>query len=821
MTTRLLQTLLFIFFPFLVFAQVSGKITDTKGAAIPFANVIIQGTTHGTTANEDGFYTLDINKGTNIIFFQSIGYQKSTRTILYNGNAISLDVILQPASIQLSEFVVHANAEDPAYAIMREAIKKRKYYRDQVKAYSSDVYIKGIQKIISAPKKILGREIGTMGGSLDSNGQGIVYLSETISKYYFSLPNKKKEELLLSKVSGSDNGFGFNRAEIFDFTFYDNHLEIGRQTLSPLAGDAMLYYKFKLIGTIRDSAGYTINKIEVIPKRKEDPTWGGFIYIVDNQWNISSVDLFLTGTSLQQPILDTLFLRQTHVLVESPDVWRPTSQTIDFKIKILGLKIKGNFSGVFSNYNIHPNFTKDFFGAEVYTAKNDIRATNDSAFNAIRPIPLTIEEKKDYVKKDSIKLVRETPAYKDSVDKVRNKFTFASLLFGYNHRNSTKGLSWSIASPITALELNPIQGYAINLPINFRKRLDKDGYKYFTIEPNLNYGFSEKIFRPSVATSYRLNGFDRATISFSGGKKLEQFNANEPVTDFVNELEMSLYGKSYMRLYDKVFAKVGYVQELLNGFHLNANVEVAQRNNVVVNYQKNNVGANELYTNLPENVNPIQNLNNANILKSEITLSYHFNQKYASYPNRKQIESDENSPIVSLTHQKAFALQNDWADYDKIKLSIEQHAINLGLIGVSEINATFGTFLNSKNITFADYQHFNGNQTIFGKANNYMNSFFLLPYYQFSTTGSYFEAHYQHLFNGFIFDKIPLLKKLGATEILKVSYLNTPDLKNYTEYSFGLGRLGFGLFKIFRVDVATSLTDGKFSKPNFIIGIGL
>ncbi len=817
----LTQTLFLLLFSFSASAQLSGKISDAKGDAIPFANVIIQGTTKGTTANEDGFYSLELITGTNSVSFQSIGYQKTTRIVVNNGTPKTINIILQPASIQLSEFVVHANAEDPAYAIMREAIKKRKYYRDQVKAYSSDVYIKGVQKIVSAPKKIFGREIGTMGGSLDSNGQGIIYLSETASKYYVSLPNKKKEELLLSKVSGNDNGFGFNRAEIFDFTFYDAHIDITRQTLSPLAGDAMLYYKFKLIGTIRDSAGYTINKIQVIPKRKEDPTWGGFIYIVDNQWNIAAIDLFLTGTSLQQPVLDTLFLRQTHVLVEAPDVWRPTSQTIDFKIKIFGLKIKGNFSGVFSNYNIHPNFAKDFFGAEVYSAKNDIRAKDDSVFNTIRPIPLTVEEKKDYIKKDSIKLVRETPAYKDSVDRVRNKFTFGNLIFGYTHRNSQKGLSWGITSPITALELNPVQGYVINLPINFTKRLDKDGYKFFTVEPNLNYGFSEKTLRASISSSYRLNGFNRTTFSFSGGKILEQFNEIKPITDLINEIEMSFYGKSYVRLYDKVYANVGYKQELLNGLYLNANVEVAQRNNVSVNYQKSNVGADELYSNTPENVNPIANLNSSNILKSEIKLTYQFNQKYASYPNHKQIESDANSPIVSVTYQKAYALQNDWADYDKIKLRIEQRAINFGLIGVSEINATFGTFLNSKSVTFADYQHFNGNQTIFGKANNYMNSFFLLPYYQFSTTGSYLEVHYQHLFNGFIFDKLPLLKKLGATEIIKVSYLNTPDLKNYTEYSFGLGRLGFGVFKIFRIDVATSLMDGKFSKPNFIIGIGL
>ena len=407
------------------------------------------------------------------------------------------------------------------------------------------------------------------------------------------------------------------------------------------------------------------------------------------------------------------------------------------------------------------------------------------------------------------------------MDKVANKFSFGSLIFGYTHRNSRTGFRWGIASPLTTLELNPVQGFALNLPVNFSKRLDKDGYRRFSIEPNLNYGFSEKVLRAYFNSSYQMNGFNRATISFSGGKKLEQFNERNPISDLVNEAEMSFFGKSYMRLYDKLYAQINYKQELSNGLFIDATLEGAQRNNVSVNYQKSDLGANELYSNATENVNPVLNLNNSNILKTGIKLTYNFNQKYASYPNHKQVEYDPNSPIISLTYQKAVAVQSEWADFDNVAFNFTQPSINFGLIGVSEFSATFGTFLNSKNVTFVDYQHFNGNQTIFGNPNKYMSSFFLLPYYQYSTTGSFFEAHYQHRFNGFIFDKIPLLKKLGATEVFKVSYLTTPDLKNYSEYSFGLDRLGWGLFKIFRLDVATSLKDGKFSSPSVIIGIGL
>jgi hypothetical protein len=69
--------------------------------------------------------------------------------------------------------------EDPAIGIMRQAIAKRDFYLNQVKAYNCQVYIKGLQRIIEAPKKILGQSVD-FGGALDSMRSGVVYLSESV-----------------------------------------------------------------------------------------------------------------------------------------------------------------------------------------------------------------------------------------------------------------------------------------------------------------------------------------------------------------------------------------------------------------------------------------------------------------------------------------------------------------------------------------------------------------------------------------------------------------------------------------------------------------
>ena len=53
MMKLLIHTVILLLFSISASAQLAGKITDTKGDAVPFASVIIQGTTKGTTANED------------------------------------------------------------------------------------------------------------------------------------------------------------------------------------------------------------------------------------------------------------------------------------------------------------------------------------------------------------------------------------------------------------------------------------------------------------------------------------------------------------------------------------------------------------------------------------------------------------------------------------------------------------------------------------------------------------------------------------------------------------------------------------------------
>src|SRR6188768_3387925 len=110
----------------------------------------------------------------------------------------------------------------------------------------------------------LGKKIDDLGGSLDSTRSGIIYLSETVSKIVYQKPDKLKETIIASKVSGNDNGFSYNTAEATTFDFYDNTVDLGIKMISPIANNAFNYYKFKMDGTFFDENNQMINKIKVI-----------------------------------------------------------------------------------------------------------------------------------------------------------------------------------------------------------------------------------------------------------------------------------------------------------------------------------------------------------------------------------------------------------------------------------------------------------------------------------------------------------------------------------------------------------------------------
>ena len=339
--------------------RITGVVKDDKGNILAYASILVKGTTLGTTANNDGRYFLDLSPGNYTIIAQYVGYNRQEKQIAVEKDTEELNFTLSLQQLTLKEVIVRPGAEDPAYEIIRNAIKKREYYLNQLDRFQCEVYIKGQFRLRDFPKKFLGQDIDFEDG--DTSKKKMVYLSETVARYSVQKPNRTKIEVLSTKVSGQSNGFGFSAPQIV--SFYENNIAIGnlnpRGFVSPIANGALGFYKYKYEGSFFED-GKEINRIKVIPRRKYEPLFSGYIQITEGDWRIHSVQLQLTKQS-QMEFVDTLRIDQLYVPYDN-DVWVIKSQVIYPAIKIFGFDGYGSFVNVYSKFAVNPPLEKKFFG---------------------------------------------------------------------------------------------------------------------------------------------------------------------------------------------------------------------------------------------------------------------------------------------------------------------------------------------------------------------------------------------------------------------------------------------------------------------------
>lgn len=787
--------------------QITGKITESNGDAIPFASIYVKNTNKGVSANVNGMYTISLNKGSHTLVYTAIGFKTTEKTIQVNDN-LTVNQALPTESYTLNNVVISPNAEDPAYEIIRQAIKLRKQHLNEVEAFSTDVYTKGLQKLVSAPKKFMGRDM-QKALDLDTNRQGILYLSETQSTFSFKRPNKIHEEMVSSKVSGNNNAFSFNKASDLIVNFYENlMLEntglSGRSFVSPIADNALFYYRYKLLGSTVEN-GVTINKIEVIPRRKNDPVFRGIIYIADESWRLMGTNLNLTEDAGIN-FVDTLNISQQFVKIE--DVYMPSSVRFQFNGGILKFKFEGYFIGIYSNYNIKPNFPEKFFTAEILKVTKAVNKKDSLYWMNNRPIPLTDEEKLDYKKKDSVALLKQSKPYLDSLESKNNKFGIGKLFFvGYSINNRYDKKYITFDPLVTSVFYNTVEGLALNYGITFRKNFEDR--KSFSIRPEARYGFSNRIFTANLSTSYYYDPVKRASVTASFGSEIADLNRYGTMSLRSNTINSLLFETNLLKLYRREFFTLNSTRELADGLQAYANIEYA-RNRTLQNtsdYSFRDISDKAFTSNnpfTPSLETPLfPTYTSFNISAS---LVYTIGQTYITRPDGKFYQESK-YPRFQLNYRKGFkGILNSEVDYDYLGFEIFQERISAGLLGYFSFVVGAGKFLNNNQVYYPDSKHFRGNNSTIFPPN--LRKFRFLDFYQYSTDKHFAEAHIEHNFGGLLINKIPLLRKLKLEEIIGASYLTQPNKKNYKEFYFGIERFGFGVSYGYAYDGSKKVDQG-------------
>ena len=830
--------------------RVTGTVRDEKGNALPYSSLLIKGTTRGVTAGGDGRYSFELSPGEYTIVCQYVGYTRQEKHINVGHDEVVLDFRLSLQQLSMAEVVVRPGGEDPAYAIIRHAIKKRKDYENPLDSFTCEAYIKTLMRTRGLPKKIFGQKIGDddkrdMG--VDSAGKGIIFLSESLTKVAFKRPDKVKLEVLSGRQSGG-SGFGFSIPTFIDF-YHNNVNALGselnpRGFVSPIADGALGFYRYKFLGSFFED-GKEINEIQVIPRRKYEPLFSGKIDIVDGDWRIYSLDLLLVKES-QLQLLDTLEIKQIHAPMTDEDghwvrgaggkgsggdeVWMVKSQVVYFTFKILQIDAVGNFLNVYNNYDFTPKFRRKYFNNVLIHYDTAGNKKTRAYWDSIRPLPLEPDEKINYIIRDSIYEYNRdsmgTRKNRDSLLKKQGPVKAGQVLIsGFNRSDfrQPRPLRYSMNGLLSGFNYNTVEGINIEGEGTLSRAL-KNGRGDLSFTPHIRYGFHNTRLNPWAELVWNHRKFERdgedasssrQTWTLSGGKRVAQFNPDNPITENVNALYTLLDRRNYMKIYEKYFAALRSSTRFDNGLRLNIQADYEDRLPI------NNTADYSLikYNNRSFTPNyPVEQLAGPfprhQAVLSTIDLQFQPGQRFIEFPNRK-VSIGSNYPTLSLSYTKGWdgVLGSD-VNFDKWQFSVwDNH--NLKLLGLIRYRFSIGGFLNTNSVYIQDYQHFNGNQTII--ASDYLNSFQLAPYYANSTTASFYATgHVEHHFNGLLTNKIPLFRRLNWDLVGGVNAFYVNPTNHYEEMFWGLENI----FKIIRVDWVTAWLDGRYYQTGVRIGFG-
>jgi len=366
-----------------------------------------------------------------------------------------------------------------------------------------------------------------------------------------------------------------------------------------------------------------------------------------------------------------------------------------------------------------------------------------------------------------------------------------------------------------------VEGLVINGEASFLKEYKKNGNS-IEFTPHIRYGFSNTHLNAWATLTLRDRKFlqnmegetySRSSWIFGGGKRISQFNSDNPIGPVLNEFYTLFFRDNYMKIYENYFGSAQYRKRFDNGFGITGTLLYEDRLPLDNTTDFSFFGSKEkpFTPNYPYELIP-QNFTRNQALIAGVDLQFKPGQRYIEFPDNRMALGSK-YPTLNFSFRMGIPnLLGSDVNYEKWQFSVWDN-INFKLRGVFKYRLGIGGFLNTRSVYVMDYQNFNGNQTFY--ASPYLNSFQLAPYYQNSTTASlYGVGHIEHHFNGMITNKLPLLRNLQWNLVAGSNAFYVNPSNNYVEIFAGLENI----FKLFRVDVIGSYLNGKTGQVGVRLG---
>jgi hypothetical protein len=315
--TKILVLIILLNLPFLAFGQekaaVYGKVTNTRGQSVEFANLSVIGYSGGTSTGEDGSYMLVIPANTELtLVISHISYQQQQFLInLSKGQEKELNIILSPSAEELDDVeIVDQQTRNTSFIRLDPKIAKR------IPSLSG-----GIEElIVTMPGVSSTNELSTQysvrGGNYDEN---LVYVNGIEIYRPFLIRAGQQEGLsfvnpdMASSVSFSAGGFearyGDRMSSVLDIQYKKPTSFGGSVSLSFLGAMAHVEGLSKnqrfsyLVGTRYKTNQYFLKGLQTAGDYK--PQFGDlqglFNYKINPKWDISFLGYYALNSYQMVP----------------------------------------------------------------------------------------------------------------------------------------------------------------------------------------------------------------------------------------------------------------------------------------------------------------------------------------------------------------------------------------------------------------------------------------------------------------------------------------------------------------------------------------
>ncbi len=781
----------------MVQAQVTGRVIDSKTREVlDYVNVYYEGKNTGEQTDEEGMFVIKEDSTWKELTITSMGYQTQKVKLKEFGKNKNLTIRLVPEDKTLTGVTVSAKKKrysrknNPAVELMKKVIAKKRNSDLHAKDYftytkyekmtfslnevSDKVFEEGEYKRFAFLKDHVEKSPQT--------GKLILPLTvdETLSEVFFRKDPKSEKRVIKGESSKGVTEL-VNTGEILtttlkdiftDVDIYENECRLLQYPFrSPIADNAISFYRYYLQDTLFIEQDKVVD-VGFLPNNQQDFGFSGHLYILldaDSTFQVRRVELTIPRRS-DVNFVENMLISQDFTELDTGD---RIASTNDMMVELQLTKWLGKFhvqrltrlTDVSFNElprSLFKNIKGDIF------REPDAAMHDESFWNDYRQVELSKSESK-------------MDSFLDRLTHIKGfkyvLFGFKALVENFVETGDSIHPNYVDIGPInTILSANHYDGFRLRASAltnaNLSPHLFGSGYVAYGSKTHhvywrgqLTYSLNKKAYLPREfpqknLTVYWLDDIVSPFDKFIPTDKDNMFTA--------------LHASKVDQYHHTRELHIDYTHEYADGLKLNAQFSHTRNHPVdALFYQRlDGVGT-------PTN-SPSRWLSGITTAEFKMGITY---EPHATYVNTKQrrIKVNHDAPILSLSYTKGInGFLGGQYNYNVTELGIYKR-FWLGQFGKFDANLKAGVQWNK--VPFPLLIHPAANTSYIIED----NTFYLISNLEF-LNDRYASLLTEWDLNGWLFNRIPLLKKLKWRECIGVHVLwgqlsdkNYPATLDYTD----------------------------------------